>query len=101
MKQKIAEIINVIFGFRKFFLMLFVMIVAVSFRLNDLINGAEMVDLIKHVAIAFMGANGVEHIVGAVQTHFTNKNANPATTGPADTDESNDEEETSDPEPKD
>lgn len=91
MKQKFAEIINVIFGFRKFFLMLFVMGVAVLFRIKELINGAEMVDLIKHVAIAFMGANGVEHVVGAVSTYMNNKQAS-LTEGPADTDESNDEE---------
>lgn len=93
MKRKLAELINIIFGFRKFFLMLFVLGVAVIFRVKELINGAEMVDLIKHVAIAFMGANGVEHVVGAVTTYMNGKNPPAAITeGPADTDESNDEE---------
>lgn len=92
MKRKLAELINVIFGFRKFLLMFAVIIVAVVFRLKGLVNGAEMVDLIKNVGIAFMGANGVEHIVNAVNTHIAAKKAPGATTGPADTDESNDEE---------
>lgn len=96
MKRKIAEIINVLFGFRKFFLMIFVMSVALIFRVHNLINGSEMVDLIKQVAIAFMGANGVEQIVTAVQSHMAAKIA--ATSGPADTDEANDEEQTSGPE---
>lgn len=98
MKKKLAELINVIFGFRKFILMLIVIVVAIIFRINDLVNGAEMVDLIKNVGIAFMGANGVEHIVGAVQTHMANKAGNsPAVAGPADIDESNDEEDTDEP----
>lgn len=100
MKKKLAEIINIIFGFRKFLLMLFVMLIAVIFRVKELVNGAEMVDLIKTCAIAFMAANGVEHVVGAAQTHMTQKAALHEA-GPADTDPSNDEETIGDPEPKD
>lgn len=96
MKRKLAELINIIFGFRKFLLMLVVAIIGVVFRIKGLINGAEMVDLIKTVAIAFMGANGVEHIMTVVKDYVAAKNGQPATgeaTGAvADTDESNDEE---------
>jgi hypothetical protein len=67
MKQKIAEFINVIFGFRKFILMLLVYSIAVIFRLKNLVSGAELVDLLKATTLGFLGANGVEHIVGAVK----------------------------------
>lgn len=81
MRQKIADLINVIFGFRKFLLMLLVYLIAVVFRCNDLINGAEMVDLLKQTTLGFLGANGVEHIVGAVKDHLASKTAgdNPVT----------------------
>lgn len=92
MKRKLAELINIFFGFRKLILMFFIMGIAVVFRIKELINGAEMVDLIKNCAIAFIGANGVEHIVGAVKSHMAGKQSPEATTGPADTDETNDEE---------
>lgn len=73
MKQKIAEALNILFGFRKFVLMLFVFLVAVIFRCKDLINGSEMVDLLKSTVITFLGANGVEHVVGAVKDHYASK----------------------------
>lgn len=73
MRQKIAELINIIFGFRKFLLMLLLYIVGIVFRLNNLVTGAEMVDLFKTTTIAFMGANGVEHLVTAVKDYMGNK----------------------------
>jgi len=92
MKQKIAELINIIFGFRKFLLMLMLYIVGIIFRVKDFINGAEMVDLFKTTTIAFMGANGVEHLMTTVKDYMSNgKPAAPVQV--ADTDESNDEEE--------
>lgn len=67
MKKKIAELINIIFGFRKFILMLFLYLIGIIFRISDLINGAEMVDLFKTTTLAFMGANGVEHIITSMK----------------------------------
>lgn len=69
MKQKIAEIINIIFGFRKFLLMLILYVVGVIFRIKGYLDGAEMVDLFKSTTLAFMGANGVEHIVTCVKEY--------------------------------
>lgn len=68
MKKKLAELINIVFGFRKFLLMLLVYALGVIFRINDMINGAEMVDLFKTTTIAFMSANGVEHIIDGVKS---------------------------------
>lgn len=92
MKKKLAELINIVFGFRKFLLMLLVYLLGVIFRLKDLINGAEMVDLFKTTTIAFMSANGVEHIIDGVKSAMGKGGASSAPQV-ADTDESNDEEE--------
>jgi hypothetical protein len=69
MRQKIADLINVIFGFRKFLLMLAIYLIAIIFRIQNLINGTEMVELLKSTTLAFMGANGVEHIVAAAKDY--------------------------------
>lgn len=92
MKSKIAEWINIVFGFRKFMLMLLLYFVGIIFRLKGLINGAEMVDLFKTTTIAFMGANGIEHVVGVCKDYMGTK-APPKRIEVADTDESNDEDE--------
>lgn len=70
MKEKIAELINVVFGFRKFLLLLALYAIAVVFRVKGLLSGDEMVRLIEPTTIAFIGANGVEHIVAAVKDHY-------------------------------
>lgn len=54
--------------------MLFIFLIAVVFRCKDMINGGEMVDLLKQTSIAFIGANGVEHIVGAVKGYMDARN---------------------------
>lgn len=92
MKQKLAELINIVFGFRKFLLMLLLYVVGIIFRLNDLVSGAEMVDLFKTTTIAFMSANGVEHLMTTVKDYMSNGKPS-APPQLADTDESNDEDE--------
>lgn len=91
MKQKIAELINIIFGFRKFLLMMLLYLIGIIFRIKGLVNGAEMVDLFKTTTIAFMGANGVEHLMTTVKDYMGGKQATSAAV--ADTDESNDNKE--------
>lgn len=95
MKKKLAEFFNLIFGFRKFLLMLFVLTVAIVFRVKSLINGSEMVDLVKATTIAFFGANGVEHIMTVVKGAMEARGANnaPLDQAPADTNEADDNEE--------
>lgn len=73
MRQKLAELINIIFGFRKFLLMLVLYVVGIVFRIKGLLAGAEMVDLFKSTTIAFFGANGVEHILTTVQGYYASK----------------------------
>lgn len=62
----IQDTISVISGFRKWSIMMTLIILAAVFRYTDLLNGAEMVDLLKHVAIAFMATNGIEHTTKAI-----------------------------------
>ena len=73
MQQKIADLVNVIFGFRKFLLMMALYIVGILFTIKGLLKGAEMVDLFKSTTIAFMGANGVEHLVTSVKSYMDSK----------------------------
>lgn len=90
MKQKIAEWLNVIFGFRKFLALMLLLIVGIVFRVMGYLSGTEFVDLAKNTTVAFFAANGVEHIVATVKDVVSSK----VTPKPlADTDESNDEEE--------
>lgn len=96
MKKKFVEIFSLVFGFRKFLLMTFVVVIAMGFRILELINGAEMVDLIKNVAIAFMGANGIEHLVGAFNSYTSTRQRTRVKDDPPDTDVASDDQETED-----
>lgn len=73
MQQTIADFINVIFGFRKFLMLLAVYAIAIVFRIKGLINGDELVRLMEPTTIAFIGANGIEHITRAVSKHYDDK----------------------------
>ena len=91
MKQKMAEWFNLIFGFRKFILMLLIFVLGIIFRIKGLLDGNQFVDLLKGTTISFFAANGVEHIVNTVQAVMAGKQ-NP-NDNVADTDPSNDEKE--------
>lgn len=92
MKQKVAEIFNLIFGFRKFLLMLALFAVGIVFRVKGYLDGNQFVDLLKGTTISFFAANGVEHIVRTVSA-VMGKETPTEPTALADTDESNDEKE--------
>lgn len=69
MFKKIQEIVSVILGLRKFIVMLALILIAVIFRVKNLVNGSEMVDLLKATAIAFMASNSVEHLKTMVTSY--------------------------------
>lgn len=73
MKQKFADLINIVFGYRKFIAWLAVFIVAMIFRVKDLINGSEFSDLVKNTFLAFAAANGVEHLVSVAKEYINSK----------------------------
>ena len=64
MLDKIKEYL---IGVRKFSVMILIIVIAVIFRLTDLISGAEMVELLKVTGAAFMASNVGEHIVKAIK----------------------------------
>jgi hypothetical protein len=55
------KILRIIIGLRKWTIMFIIIVVAIIFRIQDLLNGIEFVSLIKGVAIAFMSSNAIEH----------------------------------------
>jgi hypothetical protein len=70
MQEKIAELINVVFGFRKFILMVLLFGVGVIFRLKGYVDGGQFVDLMKNTTIAFFAANGFEHLTTTVREYI-------------------------------
>ena len=81
MRQKLAELIDIIYGFRKFIAFLLLFLVAIIFRIRVLIDGGQFVDLMKNVALAFFAANGIEHFIEAAKGYFQSKM--PGATAPA------------------
>lgn len=70
MKDKFLEFIDILFGFRKTLVILLLYVVAVIFRLKNLIDGAQMVDLLKSASLAFLASNGFEHAMNSVNNYF-------------------------------
>ncbi len=73
MRQRLAELIDIIYGFRKFIAFLLLFMTGIVFRLCSLIDGGQFVDLMKTVALAFFAANGVEHFTEACKGYFATK----------------------------
>lgn len=73
MREKIAELINVVFGFRKFILMLLLFSIGVIFRIKGYVDGGQFVDLMKNTTISFFAANGLEHITTTVKEYINSK----------------------------
>ena len=69
----IRDFISVLSGFRKFTIMLLLVIIGVSFRLSGHLSGSEMVSLLQATAVAFMSANGIEHLTKSVTEWVKNK----------------------------
>lgn len=73
MNGKIQEIISFLNGFRKFTVMMLLIIIGVTFKLTGQLSGAEFVDLLRYTTVAFMSANGVEHIMNGVKEWLKKK----------------------------
>ena len=74
MNQRLREFIGLLNGFRKFTIILLVLITGIVFRSIDFVNGAEFVDLLKGSVVAYMAFNGVEHLTKTV-TEWVKKKA--------------------------
>jgi len=77
MKKKLAELFNLIFGFRKFIAWIALFLVGIIFRIADKIDGGQFVDLIKSTFMAFVAANGAEHVINVVKQYVA-KGTEPA-----------------------
>ena len=66
MANRFKQFIGLLNGYRKYSVMILFIVIGVVFRVTDLINGAEFVDLLKGTGIAFMAFNGIEHTSKAV-----------------------------------
>ena len=66
MASKIRDFIAVLSGFRKFTIILLLMVTGIIFRLTDFITGAEFVELLRYTTVAFMAGNGIEHVTKAI-----------------------------------
>lgn len=73
MKQKMIDLFNLIFGFRKFIAWLALFLVGIVFRIMNYIDGEQFVDLIKTTFGGFVLANGFEHVVNATKTYVGKK----------------------------
>ncbi len=73
MRQKLAELIDLIYGFRKFIAFLMLFIIAIVFRFINFVDGAQFVDLMKNVSLAFFAANGIEHFTTMAKDYMASK----------------------------
>lgn len=62
LSERAKNILSFLNGFRKFTVMCILIIIGVTFRLTGHLAGDEMVNLLSGAAVAFMSANGVEHV---------------------------------------
>lgn len=73
MTAKLKDFIQFLNGFRKFTVMMILVVIGVTFRLSGYLSGAEMVDLLRYSAVAFMSANSIEHMIKGVKEWVKNK----------------------------
>lgn len=87
MRQKIADLINIVFGFRKFLAWLAVFLVGVIFRITDHIDGGQFVDLMKSTFMGFVAGNGVEHMMSVAKEYVNAKGQAVVTTATTSSDD--------------
>lgn len=63
----IDKIRKALTGFRKFSIMVSIIVIGVWFRLSGLIDGGNFVDLIKTTGAAFFAANLIEHVTDTIK----------------------------------
>lgn len=73
MTKSLINFFNILSGFRKFIVMVVLIIVGIVFRVADLLNGAEFVNLLSGTVIAFFSANTVEHFTSIAKDWIASK----------------------------
>lgn len=72
-KAYILAALDFLFGFRKFLVMVALIVSGIVFLINGKINGREFVDLLQNTSVAFFAANGVEKIGDVVKAFIEKK----------------------------
>lgn len=75
MKQKLIDFLNVFIDLQKALIMLLLIAIGITFRILNLVNGSEFVDLLKNTVIAFFAVQATQHIVASVNAYYVNKSA--------------------------
>ena len=73
MRQRLAELLDILMGFRKMIAFFLVVMIAIVFRVINLIDGPGFVDLAKNVTLAFFAGNSVEHFTAMAKNYWDNK----------------------------
>lgn len=74
MSNKLSVFFDLLQGFRKFIVMMLLIIIGVVFRIENLISGSDFVNLLTSTTVAFMSANAIERIGDVIKTHILSKN---------------------------
>jgi hypothetical protein len=82
MRQRLAELIDILYGFRKIIAFLLLFVISIVFRLTQNIDGGQFVDLMKNVSLAFFAANGIEHFTTMAKDFIASKAAPKPTDAP-------------------
>jgi hypothetical protein len=70
---KFFKMFELLEGSRKFLVMILLLACAILFRLYNLINGSEFVDLMKGCVIGFFATNASEHVINTIKDYIRNK----------------------------
>ena len=73
MRQKLAEFFELLYDFRQFITFFVLLAVAIVFRVLNLIDGSQFVDLMKNVGVALMAVHGLAHLVSVGKDFITAK----------------------------
>lgn len=73
MKQAIVNFLNVFMDLQKALIMLMLILIGIIFRIENLISGSDMVDLLKNTVIAFFAVHATQHIVSTVNSYYSNQ----------------------------
>lgn len=66
MKEWLKDTIQFLNGFRKWSVMMLLVLSGIIFRITGYLTGTEMVDLLRYTAVAFFSANSIEHVTKGV-----------------------------------
>lgn len=69
----LKDLVQFINGFRKWSIMILLIVIGVMFRITGYLSGQEMVDLLRYVGVSFMAGNSLEHMSKSVIEWVKNK----------------------------